>query len=180
MYCKSTYLHSGLWFRSSRADLSMYWINGHLFTCHGCGNRSWRSCVILWWIVLYSVSCNVVVMYHVSYCNCISSSWFMCLHPCQYFTIVRECCGWQVQVFVWIGNRIFRFKLYWSEIFDGLKQVRRLQCEVSADSIMDYGQNVLLSTGNFLCSAPSVNSTMDFSKKLVDDGVVDSPLEKKV
>uniref|UniRef100_A0A7I4CWF0 Uncharacterized protein n=1 Tax=Physcomitrium patens TaxID=3218 RepID=A0A7I4CWF0_PHYPA len=59
-------------------------------------------------------------------------------------------------------------------------RVRRLQCEVSADSIMDYGHNVLLSTGNFLCSAPSVNSTMDFSKKLVDDGVVDSPLEKKV
>ena len=45
---------------------------------------------------------------------------------------------------------------------------------------MDYGQNVLLSTGNFLCSAPSVNSTMDFSKKPVEDGVVDSPLEKKV
>ena len=34
--------------------------------------------------------------------------------------------------------------------------------------------------GNFLCSAPSVNSTMDFSKKRVEDGVVDSPIEKKV
>ena len=45
---------------------------------------------------------------------------------------------------------------------------------------MDYGQNILLSTGNFLCSAPSVNSTMDFSKKLVEDGVVDSLVEKKV
>ena len=45
---------------------------------------------------------------------------------------------------------------------------------------MDYGQNIVLSTGNFLCSAPSVNSTMDFSKKRVEDGVVDSPIEKKV
>ena len=27
---------------------------------------------------------------------------------------------------------------------------------------------------------PSVNSTMDFSKKRVEDGVVDSPIEKKV
>ena len=44
---------------------------------------------------------------------------------------------------------------------------------------MDYGQNIVLSTGNFLCSAPSVNSTMDFSKKRVEDGVVDSPIEKK-
>ena len=45
---------------------------------------------------------------------------------------------------------------------------------------MDYGQNIVLSTGNFLCSAPSMNSTMDFSKKRVEDGVVDSPIEKKV
>ena len=45
---------------------------------------------------------------------------------------------------------------------------------------MDYEQNIVLSTGNFLCSAPSVNSTMDFSKKRVEDGVVDSPIEKKV
>ena len=44
---------------------------------------------------------------------------------------------------------------------------------------MDYGQNIVLSTGNFLCSAPSVNSTMDFSKKRVEDGMVDSPIEKK-
>ena len=34
--------------------------------------------------------------------------------------------------------------------------------------------------GNFLCSAPSVNSTMDFSKKRVEDGMVDNPIEKKV
>ena len=44
---------------------------------------------------------------------------------------------------------------------------------------MDYGQNIVLSTGNFLCSAPSMNSTMDFSKKRLEDGVVDSPIEKK-
>ena len=45
---------------------------------------------------------------------------------------------------------------------------------------MDYGQNIVLSMGNFLCSAPFVNSTMDFSKKRVEDGVVDSLIEKKV
>ena len=62
----------------------------------------------------------------------------------------------------------------------GLNQVGGLQCEASAESIMDYGQNIVLSMGNFLCSAPLVNSTMDFSKKQVEDGVVDSPIEKKV
>lgn len=40
---------------------------------------------------------------------------------------------------------------------------------------MEYGQNAILSTGNFLCSAATANSTMDFSLKPVDDGVVDSP-----
>ena len=45
---------------------------------------------------------------------------------------------------------------------------------------MDYGQNILLSTGNFLCFAPLVYSTMDFSKKALEDGVVDNPVEKKV
>ena len=44
---------------------------------------------------------------------------------------------------------------------------------------MDYGQHVLLSTGNFLCSAPSLNSTMDFSKKPMEGDVVDSVLERK-
>ena len=44
---------------------------------------------------------------------------------------------------------------------------------------MDYEQHVLLSTGNFLCSAPSLNSTMDFSKKRMEDEVVDSVLERK-
>ena len=61
----------------------------------------------------------------------------------------------------------------------GSNQVSGLQCEASAESIMDCGQNIVLSTGNFLCFAPSVNSTMDFSKKRVEDGVVDSPIEKK-
>ena len=62
----------------------------------------------------------------------------------------------------------------------GSNQVDGRQCEASAESIMDCGQNIVLSTGNFLCSAPSVNSTMDFSKKRVEDGMVDSPIEKKV
>ena len=54
-----------------------------------------------------------------------------------------------------------------------------LPCQASEDSILDYGQYEILSTGNFLCSAPTLNSTMDFSGKHVEDGVVDSPLEKK-
>ena len=62
----------------------------------------------------------------------------------------------------------------------GSNQVGGLQCKASAESIMDYGQNIFLSTGNFLYSTPWVNSTMDFSKKRVEDGVVDSPIEKKV
>ena len=62
----------------------------------------------------------------------------------------------------------------------GSNQVDGRQCEASAESIMDYGQNIVLSTGNFLCSVPSMNSTMNFSRKRVEDGVVDSPIEKKV
>ena len=61
----------------------------------------------------------------------------------------------------------------------GSNQIGGLQCEAFAESIMDYGQNIVLSTGNFLCSTPSMNLTMDFSKKQVEDGVVDSPIEKK-
>ena len=45
---------------------------------------------------------------------------------------------------------------------------------------MDYGQNIILNTGNFLCSTLLVNSTMDFSKKPIEDGVVDSLVENKV
>ena len=61
----------------------------------------------------------------------------------------------------------------------GSNQISGLQCEASAESIMDYRQNIVLSTGNFLCSVPSMNSTMDFSKNRVEDGVVDNPIEKK-
>ena len=50
-----------------------------------------------------------------------------------------------------------------------------LPYQASADSILDYGQYVILSTGNFLCLAPTVNSTMDFSIKPIEEGVVDSP-----
>ena len=50
-----------------------------------------------------------------------------------------------------------------------------MPCAASADSILDYGQFLILSTGNFLCSAATANSTMDFSTKPIDDSVVDSP-----
>ena len=55
-----------------------------------------------------------------------------------------------------------------------------LPCQASADSILDYGQYVILSTGNFLYSAPTVNSTMDFSVKPIEEGVVDSPPNSKL
>ena len=50
-----------------------------------------------------------------------------------------------------------------------------LPCAASTDSILDYGQFLILSIGNFLCSAATANSTMDFSTKPIDDSVVDSP-----
>lgn len=50
-----------------------------------------------------------------------------------------------------------------------------LECEVSVDSIMDYGQYAILSNGNFLYSGATAESTMDFSKKPIDHDVVDSP-----
>ena len=55
-----------------------------------------------------------------------------------------------------------------------------LPCQASADSILDYGQYVILSTENFLCLAPTVNSTMDFSVKPMEEGVVDSPPNNKL
>ena len=55
-----------------------------------------------------------------------------------------------------------------------------LPCQASVDSILDYGQYVILSTGNFLCLAPMVNSTMDFSVKPIEEGVVDSPPNNKL
>ena len=54
-----------------------------------------------------------------------------------------------------------------------------LPCQASADSILDYGQYVILSTGNFLCSAPMINSTMDLSVKPIEEGV-DSPPNSKL
>ena len=55
-----------------------------------------------------------------------------------------------------------------------------LPCQASTDSILDYGQYVILSMGNFLCSAPTVNSTMDFFVKPIEEGVVDSPPNSKL
>ena len=55
-----------------------------------------------------------------------------------------------------------------------------LPCQASADSILDYGQYMILSTGNFLCSLPTVNSIMDFSVKPIEEGVVDSPPNSKL
>ena len=55
-----------------------------------------------------------------------------------------------------------------------------LPCQASADSILDYGQYVILSMGNVLSSAPTVNSTMDFSVKPIEEGVVDSPPHSKL
>lgn len=54
-------------------------------------------------------------------------------------------------------------------------RLAKLPCSASADSFLDYGQNAILSTGNFLCSAATANSTMDFSTNPMEDGVVDSP-----
>ena len=55
-----------------------------------------------------------------------------------------------------------------------------LPCQASADSILDYGQYVILSMGNFLCSAPTINSAMNFSVKPIEEGVVDSPPDSKL
>ena len=55
-----------------------------------------------------------------------------------------------------------------------------LPCQAFVDSILDYRQYVILSTGNFLCSAPTINSTMDFSVKPIEEGVVDSAPNNKL
>ncbi len=52
---------------------------------------------------------------------------------------------------------------------------RTLPCYASVDSLLGSGQNLFPSTCNFLGSVATANSTMDFSSKPVDDGVVDSP-----
>ena len=50
-------------------------------------------------------------------------------------------------------------------------------CAASVDSIMDLDGYAFSrqSKGNFLYSAATAQSTMDFSRKGVDDAVVDSP-----
>ena len=50
-----------------------------------------------------------------------------------------------------------------------------LPCAAFVDFILDYGQFLILSIRNFLFSAATENSTMDFSTKPIDDSVVDSP-----
>ena len=73
------------------------------------------------------------------------------------------------------------FRMFQMEIASGsTAPTLALPCQASADSILDYGQYVILSTGNFLCSAPTVNSTMDFSVKPIEEGVVDSPPNSKL
>ena len=49
-----------------------------------------------------------------------------------------------------------------------------LHCHASEDSILDYGQYLILSTENFFCLAPTQNLSMDFSIKHIEDGVVNS------
>ena len=71
------------------------------------------------------------------------------------------------------------FKLQMVSMSTSLALDCQLKCHASTDSILDYGQYVILSTGNFLCSAPTGNSTMDFSTLPVNDVVVDSPPQRK-
>ena len=76
---------------------------------------------------------------------------------------------------------LYSFRIFQMEIASGsTAPTLALPCQASADSILDYEQYVILSTGNFLCSAPTVNSTMDFSFKPIEEGVVDSPPNSKL
>ena len=54
---------------------------------------------------------------------------------------------------------------------------KRDVCTASVDSVMDIGAYAISqhSKGNLLYSAPTAQSTMDYSLKAVDNGVVDSP-----
>ena len=51
------------------------------------------------------------------------------------------------------------------------------RCAASADSILDYGQYAILQSGlgHIMYSAATAQSTMDFSVKPINHGVVDSP-----
>ena len=76
---------------------------------------------------------------------------------------------------------LYSFCIYQMEIASGsIAPTVALPCQASADSILDYEQYVIFSTGNFLYSAPMVNSTMDFSVKPIEEGVVDSPPNSKL
>ena len=76
---------------------------------------------------------------------------------------------------------LYLFRMFQMEIALGsTAPTLALPYQAFADSILNYGQYVILSTGNFLCSAPAINSTMDFSVKPIDEGVVDSPPNSKL
>ena len=76
---------------------------------------------------------------------------------------------------------LYSFRMFQIEIALGsTAPTLALPCQAFADSILDYGQYVILSTGNFLCSTPTINSTMDFFVKPIEEGVVDSPLNSKL
>ena len=55
-------------------------------------------------------------------------------------------------------------------------------CTASVNLVMEYGASAFLqhSKGNLLYSAATAQSTMDYSPKAVDDGVVDSPPSREV
>ena len=83
--------------------------------------------------------------------------------------------------FIQLMHFLYSFLMFQMEIASGSTEpILALPCQASADFILDYGQFVILSTGNFLCSAPTVNSTMDFSVKPIEEGVVDSPPNSKL
>ena len=71
------------------------------------------------------------------------------------------------------------FKLQMVSTSTSLAPDCQLKCHTSANSILHYGQYVILSIGNFLCFAQTGNSTMDFSTLPLNDEVVDSPPERK-
>ena len=76
---------------------------------------------------------------------------------------------------------LYSFRMFQMEIASGsTAPALALLCKASTDSILNYKQYVILSTGNFLCTAPTVNSTMDFSIKPIEEGVVDSPPNTKL
>ena len=55
-------------------------------------------------------------------------------------------------------------------------------CTTSVESVIEYGASAFLqpSKGNLLYSAATAQSTMDYSPKAMEDGVVDSPPSREV